>query len=126
MEDDVTGDPPPAPPLTQCRSKDVEPRDIFEYDADTDTYRASFDKNSRSIGTAVVSMVATISDTDPEDLGPLQSMVNPDALDRLLNPDIVSPSRGDTHVTFTLDGYDVTVHSYGFIDVRPPENKRKI
>lgn len=95
--------------------------EAIEHDPESNTYRAAFDGSAESPSTAVVSVVATVADRDPLEMESLYSVVDPDALDTLMNPVRADPSRGDTHVGFTLDGHEVTVHSYGVISVRPPD-----
>jgi len=94
----------------------------IEYDAQTDTYRTAFDGRSESVSTVVTSLVASVSDTDLLDLPSLYSIVDPDALDALMNPASSGNSFGDTCVTFTLDDHDVAVHSYGVVTVRGSES----
>lgn len=66
---------------------------------------------SDSIGVAVVSRIAARSDTDPLQLEPLSSVVNPDALESLFQPGT------DGQIEFTYNGYRVVVHSDGAFDV---------
>lgn len=69
-----------------------------------DAYRASFDSGIDSVPMAVVSTVAAATDTPPEELPPLQSVIDTDALDTLLQ------SRAVDELTFTYYGYTVIVH----------------
>ncbi|WP_418281497.1 HalOD1 output domain-containing protein [Halorubrum sp. DTA98] len=77
-----------------------------------------FDAEIVEPSTAVVGAVATVAGNDPLDIEPLYSTVDPDALDALF--DRRKPVVGDLHTRFTLDGYDVTLSSYGSVVVRPP------
>lgn len=122
MADDSLQGPPHAPAVTDCQPDDGGGADTIDYDSDTDTYRASFDSATDSVPMAVLSTVATVAETDPTALQSLHSVVDPDALDALMRPAADTPERGDVHVSFTLDGHDVTVHSYGIVAVQPPED----
>lgn len=75
------------------------------------TQQGSFDGRTETAGMAVISTVATRSDTDPAELDPLWNVVNPDALDALFQPGAVG------QVAFTYSGYEVVVHSDGDIGV---------
>ena len=89
-----------------------------EYDTDEAEYRAIFDAEAIAPSTAVIGAVATIAETDPLDLTPLQKTIDTDALDTLFSPRPTAD--GDSQVTFVYDGYDVTLHSYGSVVVRSP------
>lgn len=84
--------------------------DAIEYDSETDTYRVSYD-GTESISMAIISTVATISDTDSLHSAPLYAAVDPDALN-----DLVSTSNGnDLQITFTYNGYHIEVDGSGHI-----------
>lgn len=110
---------PPSPDVTEIEWDSVEKNEEVEYCPETDTYRASFDSDSKSVCEAVVSTVAVISETRPTELPPLYSVIDPDALETVVESTGPGPSSSDTHVSFTFDGYTVTVHSYGIVAVRP-------
>lgn len=113
---------PSIPAVTDTQDVSLETKDVLEHDAESGTYRASFDSSSESVCWAVVSMVATISETRPTALPSLATVIDPDALDAALYPKPSDQSRGDVHVTFRYDGHEVTVHSYGIITVQPEED----
>lgn len=123
MVDDKLDGPPPAPAVTAYRTGDPVTEDAVDYDPETDTYRASFDGATDSACLAVISTVATVAQREPTDLQPLHSVIDPDALDVLMRPDKGPLTRGDVDVSFTLDGYDVTVHSYGVVSVHAPADR---
>ena len=99
----------------------IERDEAFDYSADTNTYRASFDSDTVSASMAVVSTVAVITETDLMALPSLNSAVNPDALETLVERRGRDPSRNDVRIAFVYAGCTVTVHSYGIIAVRPAE-----
>jgi len=121
VTDSFAQGPPPAPNMSDSQWSTIEKREALEYSAETDTYRASFDSNSESVCTAVISTVAAVSETKPMELPPLYSVCDPDALAALVTPTVVGPSNGDIHVSFRFAGYKVTVHDYGVIAVQPPQ-----
>lgn len=98
-----------------------ERRDIegdVEYDPRTETYRTEYDWSRVSPSTAVLELVASISDEDPVDLEPLYDYVDPDALDALFDPDRGGPA---SSVTFEFDVDTVTVHGDGTVAVHRRE-----
>lgn len=88
-----------------------------EFDETHGIYRTEFDFHTRPATEAVIDAIATASGSDPLELTPLYSVVDPDALEALFTPTVASSSQIEGSVTFTLDGHHVTVHSYGIITV---------
>lgn len=119
MPDDTPRGPPRALSAMNQTDGGAE-RNAVEYDRATESYRASFDSSTDSVCMAVLSTVATVADVDPIDLPSLHSVVDPDALETMMEPAVDAPSRGDVRVSFTLDGHDVTVHGCGVVTVRAP------
>jgi hypothetical protein len=66
----------------------------------------------------VVFALAAIADTEPEALRPLNESIDPDALDSLFAPTIDGRPRASGEVTFTHDGFSVTVGQGGEIRIR--------
>ena len=112
---------PPPPDLTQERMERVEPEEAADYDSATDTYRVSFDATSHSLNESIISTVAAVSGTEPMELPPLYDVLDPDALEALIELNAARPAESDIHVTFTFNGYTVTVHTYGIIAVQPAD-----
>lgn len=110
---------PSAPDLTETDLEAVERSDAVQYSSDTDTYRASFGDDTESVWTAVVSTVAVVAETEPTDLPPLYSVIDPSTLEDLIEPSGPGPPRSDISVSFTYDEYTVTVHNCGIIAVEP-------
>lgn len=119
MENDSPYSLPTAPDLTETDLEAVERDDAVEYSPETDTYRASFGVDTDPLWTAVVSTIAVVSETDPTDLPPLYSVIDPATLEDLIEQSGPGPPSSDVSVSFTYGGYAVTVHSYGIIAVRP-------
>lgn len=87
----------------------------FDYDADDGAYRVLYDPEDVAPSTAVISAVAALTDTDPLDIEPLHSAIDPDALDTIATD---QPAEGDLKVTFNLDSHAVTVKSSGSLQIR--------
>ncbi|MEF8779219.1 MAG: HalOD1 output domain-containing protein [Haloferacaceae archaeon] len=85
------------------------------------TVRTQFDREKTPASTAVVATLADVLDTDPVDLAPLRSTVDPDALDALVR--VHSGTNGDIHVAFTHQGHTITVYSYGVVAVTPERER---
>lgn len=81
-----------------------------------DTVRVPFDPASESVVEVVVEAVAFIHDADPTDLDPLFEVLDPDALDALVD-DEAGESSVDT-VTFVYEGLEVTVDPDGTVWLR--------
>lgn len=118
---DLTRELPAIPAITDVQEESVEENDTLDYNPETGTYRASFDGSSETVCQAVVSMVSAISKTNPTELPPLGETIDPDALGAVLYSSPSNQSQGDVHVTFWYADYEVTVHSYGIVAVRPGE-----
>lgn len=117
----VENEPPPSPDTTDAHQDPTELGEAVEYSADTDTYRASFDSDTESVCRVVISTVAVVSETEPTELPPLYSVVNPDALEKLVDSTDGESSSSDFRVSFGFDGHTVTVHSHGVVAVQPPQ-----
>ena len=91
---------------------------MVEYSQDSATVRTQFDQEKTPASIAIIATLADVMDTDPVDLRPLHSTVDPDALDALVHPR--NGMNGDTHITFTHEGHEIRVHSYGVITIILP------
>lgn len=83
---------------------------------ESEVFRTTFDRQTESVGMAVVSTVAAVSNTDPKEMEPLHHVIDTDALDAVFHPG----SHG--RATFSYSGYEVTVRSDGEITVAPDGN----
>lgn len=92
----------------------------FEYHPGENTFRADYDHEDAPPSTAIVSAVAVASDTDPLDIEPLQSLIDPDALDSLVTSQ--TTTEGDFRMTFEYHDHEVTASSYGTLQIRPPQS----
>lgn len=98
-----------------------------EYDAQTGTYYAFYDwSGDEPASTAVSLVVAHVLDTVPTDTESIDTTIDPDALDRIFHPDWTTRTRDDgAHLTFTLEGCQVTLYRGGTIVVDPPEQHQE-
>lgn len=87
------------------------------YQQDSETYRFEYDQDKTPASMAVVTALSDVVDTDPTELDPLHDTVDTDALDAVVG--VRHPANGDVHVTFPFEGYAITVHSYGIVEVVP-------
>ncbi len=87
------------------------------YDAETGTYRTSYDPSTENPSIRVLEAVGTIRDAEPTMLDPLDEYVDPDALDHVFRP---TTERAGVHgsLSFNYEGLLVVVHSDGEIELR--------
>lgn len=89
----------------------------IEYDAESGTYRVTYDPAEESPGVHIVAAIAAITDTDTADLDQLDRYVDADALDALFRP--TREQRGNHgSLSFVYEGFRVVVHSDGEIELR--------
>lgn len=81
-------------------------------------YVTSYDPGTRTASEVVVFALAAIAGTEPEEIQPLHETVDPDALDELFAPTIDGRPRASGQVTFTHDGYAVTLGHDGTLSIR--------
>ncbi|MEF8862800.1 MAG: HalOD1 output domain-containing protein [Haloarculaceae archaeon] len=86
------------------------------------THRFGYDRDTTPPSMAVVAALSEVLGADPLDLDPIQGTVDADALDALVR--VGDTTDGDVRVTFSLEGYAVTVHSYGVVAVAPSGHGR--
>ena len=89
---------------------------------DEDTYYTRHDpRDAARLSTTVVHGLAEMMDVDVTNAGfQLADSIDPDALDRLFRPKDDSTLRPPGHITFTVEGHRVTVHSDGRIVIEAP------
>ncbi|MFC7006556.1 HalOD1 output domain-containing protein [Halalkalicoccus salilacus] len=94
----------------------------LEYHRDSATYRAEYDPNSTSTSMAVVASLSEVTGIDPIELDPLGASVDTDALDEIVQ--VRGRTNGDRSVAFTVEGYEITVYSYGLVTIASAEHGR--
>lgn len=95
-----------------------------EYHKPTDSYRTEFDNQTRLATNAVVTAVATAADTDPLELPPLWSVLDPDALDEFFASATSERDHDESAITFEYADHIVTVNGRGTVIVEPGEDSR--
>jgi hypothetical protein len=93
--------------------------EAVEYSQDSGTVRTQFNHEKTPASMAVIATLAEVMDTDPVELRPLHSTVDPETLDALVQ--VRNGTTGDIHITFTHEDYQIRVHSYGVITITLPE-----
>ena len=91
--------------------------EAVDYAPDSTTVRTQFDQEKTPASLAVIATLANTMGTDPVELDPLHSTVDPDALDALAQ--VRNGTNGDIHITFTHEGHAIRVSSYGVLTITP-------
>ncbi|EMA41817.1 HalOD1 output domain-containing protein [Halobiforma nitratireducens] len=92
------------------------PGQPVRYDADTGTYRTWCEIGEyEPVSTALVTAISEIRGTEPDELDPLPSAVDPDALNSLVGHWQDSETGAVGAISFTFAECEVTVRSNGEI-----------
>ncbi|ELZ09378.1 hypothetical protein C479_11170 [Halovivax asiaticus JCM 14624] len=91
--------------------------EAVEYYQEPVTVRTQFDQAKTPASVAVIATLADVMDVDPVELDTLHATVDSEALDTLVC--VRNGTGGDVHVTFSHEGHEITVHSYGVVTVTP-------
>lgn len=89
---------------------------IMEYNPQTQTYHVQYDW-STSLSTTIILAIGQITSEDQEQIGPLNESIEPDALNDLFKPTPTGHRRPEGQLSFTVDGWKVTVESTGEITI---------
>lgn len=89
-----------------------------EFDAESDSFQATYDSSRDSTSLAIVAVVATALGEDPQVLTPLQTVVDTDALDELMTESATGLGACNS-ITFRYDEFEVTVTGEGLIEAAP-------
>jgi|AntDeeMinimDraft_5_1070356.scaffolds.fasta_scaffold01630_7 hypothetical protein len=92
--------------------------DEFEYDPDENRFHVTFDPTDTIPTSAVVAMIATISNTDPVSIPPLHDTIDTDALDTLASEE-KDRNAHELSITFVFYGYEVKATNNGTIQAVP-------
>ncbi|NLV10327.1 HalOD1 output domain-containing protein [Halomicrobium sp. HM KBTZ05] len=95
---------------------------VVEYDEEFDRHVVEVDADDdRSTSEVVVYAMSEVSGEEPTALRPLGTVIDPDALDTIFDrcPD---DDRGDAHISFEYEGYEVTVFSHGRMTITEPRS----
>jgi len=119
VESNYSPDPPAVSEITETDWESADPTDALQYDSDTETYRTLFNGETETVCHAIVVTLAVVTQTDPLDLPPLYSAVDPESLEGLVSPSDTGPPSNDVRISFTFNGYTVVVNNTGIITVQP-------
>lgn len=72
-----------------------------------------------TLSDTLVRAVADFDDVDPLELDPLYETIDPDTLNEFVGSDELPDVAGT--VTFTFEGYEVTVYASGLLEICPLE-----
>jgi len=97
-------------------SRPTDDNDL-EYDADSDTYRTTYEVGRENLSVRILEAVGAIRDTDPTELEPLDTVIKPDSLNDVFEP---TQEKEGAHgsISFTYEGLLIIAHSDGEIELR--------
>ena len=101
----------------------VDSMNCVEFDVDAGSFRAEYDSDRDSTSLAVVAVVAVADNRDPAELPSLHSSIDTGALETLFAASTDETQRGDC-VSFSYEGFGVSVWSEGTIEATPYKAKR--
>ncbi len=81
------------------------------------TIRIRYDWDTRAPSTAVAETVAMAAGSEPNEIEPLYTHIDPEALDALVFPERESRHETTDSVSFSYGEYDVSVRSNGEVSV---------
>lgn len=93
--------------------------DSLEYRSDGERFRVEFADGDDEPSRTIVKAVAAIAGCKQDELDPLYYVIEPDALDSIFQPTVRGDHQGDVVVSFTYHGFDVSVNSYGIVEIEP-------
>lgn len=86
------------------------------------THRDQFDPGLDNLAERILYDVASLRGVDPDELTPLRTGVDPDALNALFDPTGSGYGVRDGELVFRYEGFEVTVTSDGGIELRPVDD----
>ena len=99
----------------------VDSMNTVVFDVDEELFRATYNSARDPTSLAVVAVIAAATDRDACELPPLHYTIDAGALDSLFSATISGGQRSGC-LSFSYDGFEVTVCSEGIIEAVPPEN----
>ncbi|MFC4551548.1 MULTISPECIES: HalOD1 output domain-containing protein [Halorussus] len=91
-----------------------------EFDVDRELFQAEYDRHQDPVSLAVVALVATVLDKEPDHLAPLYSSIDVDEFEGL-SQETTNTRRGQGHISFNYEGFEVTVFGDGKMEADPLE-----
>ena len=95
----------------------VDSMEAVEFDIDAGLFRAAYDCKRDRASMAIVAVVAAATNRDSLELTPLHAAIDSSALDALFS----KSKAGVRRVSFSYEGFDVTVTNEGTIEATPLE-----
>lgn len=86
------------------------------FDDEENKYRLAFDPSTDDTSLAVIAAAAAALRTDPIDLNPLHSAIDPSALDELIES---SDADSNCHLSFEFCGFRITITTTGVLELEP-------
>lgn len=87
-------------------------------DSDGETVVVSHDwEGDASLATTIVSTVAALEESEPDELERLYDRIDPTSLETIFEPANGSTHRNGGQLTFRFDAYSITVHATGTVVV---------
>ena len=99
----------------------AESLSAVEFDVESESFRAAYDRTRDSTSLAVVAVVVTALGGNSLNLTPLHSVIDTDSLDGLAT----KSSNGHGHcdnISFCHEGFEITAFSDSIIEGNPTEN----
>ena len=92
-----------------------------KYNPRTGIYATSYGNDTNPPSVAIIEAFAEITDNDVTELDSLHEVTELDveALDELFKPTVAGAPRGDGRVEFTYIDFQVSVFSFGRIEIEP-------
>ncbi|MFC7212545.1 HalOD1 output domain-containing protein [Saliphagus sp. GCM10025334] len=99
----------------------VPSMETIKFVGDDGVYQAKYDSSHEQPSLAIVAAIAAVAQRDPLELPPLHSEINTNALDELFSSTANGGQRNGC-LSFSYEGFEVTVFSEGVIEAKPTEN----
>lgn len=90
-----------------------------DFHEETGTYRTQFDVHTRPVSEAIVMAVAAATAKEPQELSPLYSVIDPEALDALFDAPPNCTSKQRLAITFEYADCRVSAKAHGTVVVDP-------
>ena len=99
----------------------TESLSAVEFDVESESFRATYDRTRDSTSLAVVATVATALGRDPLNLTPFHSVIETDSLDELVMESSTGHGNCES-ISFCYEEFEITIFSDGIIEADPTEN----
>ncbi|MFC6731909.1 HalOD1 output domain-containing protein [Haladaptatus sp. GCM10025893] len=96
-------------------------RTVPLHEQQSNAYHIYHDPGHSGVGATIMDAVASIAEKSVSELGPLNDIIDPDALDALFSAQPDGRPRGTGYIHFAIQNFEVSVHSNGHISIVPHE-----